>query len=144
MFNTPLFPAIEDPELNERHPLVPLVPEFEVERHTAPLLDAVPSPVLTTTTPPERTVLRPDAISKLPPTPLVPIPIVTLNAPPQPAVDASEPKFTHPVLPALELPELNMRRPLVPAMPAFDAAIWTSPLLDTVPSPLAKARQPPL
>lgn len=53
MFSAPLFPVVDDPELNARYPLVPLVPEFEVKRNTAPLLDAAPSPVLTTTKPPE-------------------------------------------------------------------------------------------
>mmetsp|Transcript_5214 Transcript_5214/g.6687 ORF Transcript_5214/g.6687 Transcript_5214/m.6687 type:complete len:123 (-) Transcript_5214:394-762(-) len=41
----PLFPFRDEPELNVKHPLEPPTPEFMLRTRTAPLLDAVPSPL---------------------------------------------------------------------------------------------------
>ncbi len=140
----PLFPLLDDPELNTNDPLLPLTPAFMLRMVTNPLLEAVPSPLDTLRTPPDAAVLRPESTCKLPPAPQVPLPTVTSNVPPRPSVAAPDPSTTAPLFPPLEDPELNMSAPLPPATPAFTLRMVTEPLLVAVPSPEDKLTAPPV
>ena len=74
-----------------------------------PLLDRVPSPEFTHTTPPVARVFFPDNVATGVPIPLVPLPALTNTLPPRPLTAALEPKHTNPLLPVIAEPELNIR-----------------------------------
>lgn len=65
------------PELNARRPVDPGVAPFAVKRHTLPVLEDVPSPVVNERDPPVDAVLAPSTRLIRPPAPLVPLPTVT-------------------------------------------------------------------
>ena len=58
----PLLPELVVPELNTSTPLTPVAPALAVLMLIAPLLLAMPAPLLTPTAPPVWIVLWPDAI----------------------------------------------------------------------------------
>ncbi len=140
----PLFPLLEEPELNTSDPLLPATPAFMLRMVTVPLLEAVPSPLDKLRTPPDAAVLRPESTCTLPPTPQVPLPTVTRIMPPRPSVTAPDPSTTAPLFPLLEDPELNTSDPLPPAIPALKLRMVTEPLLVAVPSPEDKLTAPPV
>jgi len=59
-------------------------------------------------------------------------------------VAAPLPIYIAPEFPELLVPELKTNMPLLPAEPALTLRTITMPLLDTVPSPLAKLKAPPV
>ena len=110
----------------------------------APLVLAMPCPLITPTAPPVCTVLSPDATVIKPPAPLLPLPTVMLTAPDLPVVEAAEPIEIEPLVPELAVPELNESRPDTPASPAFDDAIVIAPLVLAMPCPLITPTAPPV
>jgi hypothetical protein len=70
----PLFPPLDDPELNNIAPLTPNSPAFTLRIVTVPLVVAVPSPLDTLKAPPVWTALRPENTEAAPPEPLSPLP----------------------------------------------------------------------
>jgi hypothetical protein len=137
-------PELELPELKTNNPLAPSLPAFKLLIEIRPLLDAVPSPLVKDKEPPVLTTLRPPVTIIAPPAPLVPEPTESSIIPPPPAVAAPVPILSAPLFPLLALPELNTNSPLDPRMPAFILEITTAPLLDAVPSPVAKLKLPPV
>ena len=107
-------PELDVPELKASKPLIPLCPAFDVAILIAPLVLAMPWPLVTLTVPPVRTVLSPDATVIRPPAPLLPLPTVMLIAPDLPPVDAPLPIEIEPDVPELAVPELNVSKPLTP------------------------------
>jgi hypothetical protein len=144
MLIKPLFPLLEEPELNTNDPLLPLTPAFMLRIVIVPLLEAVPSPLDTLNNPPDAVVLRPDSTCTLPPAPQVPLPTVTITIPPRPSVATPEPKAKAPLFPPLEDPVLNTSAPLPPVAPAFMVRMVTVPLLLAVPSPEDRLSAPPV
>ena len=94
-------------------------------------------PLCETKTPPVVTILRP-AKSKRPEVPLVPLPVAIITEPPRPEVETPLPSKATLLLPPTALPELNEIRPPSPVVPALLVRTITVPLLDMVPSELAK------
>ena len=88
--SAPLLPVFDVPELNTSIPLAPPAPPFALRITTLPLLVCVPSPLINTSEPPVRIVLRPPITLATPPAPLVPLPTLTVTAPPVPPVAAPE------------------------------------------------------
>jgi hypothetical protein len=88
-------------------------------------------------------MLRPEEPLYDPPAPLVPLPTTIVMYPEVPEVEAPEPTATLPLLPELDDPELKYNEPLTPFVPEFKLRMATTPLLEAVPSPLAKLRSPP-
>jgi len=144
MITWPVLPLLDDPELKTNRPEAPFTPAFTLIKVTAPLVVAVPSPLAKLKLPPVFTVLRPEAPCNEPPVPLVPLPTEIKNVPPLPDVAAPLPNSMAPLFPLLELPELNNSTPLPPEEPALILRIVIVPLLDAVPSPLEKLRDPPV
>lgn len=77
MYNAPLLPALELPVLSTSVPLTPAVPAFDVCSSKAPLLVAVPNPLLIETSPPVSNDDVPADNTMLPPDPLLPDPTDT-------------------------------------------------------------------
>jgi hypothetical protein len=140
----PVVPELDVPELKDRSPLTPLVPAFAVAIVMAPLVLAMPWPLVTPIAPPVRTVLSPAATVIKPPVPLKPVPTVMLTAPALPSVAAPVPRKMAPEEPEFDVPELNESRPLTPLSPAFEVRIVIAPLVLAIPWPLAKLMAPPV
>ena len=77
MYSAPLLPLLELPVLSTRRPLTPALPELDVFMTNAPLLVAVPRPVMIEIAPPVAEEETPAAIAISPPGPLLPEPTVT-------------------------------------------------------------------
>ena len=114
MDTDPVDPELDVPELNFMSPLAPLWPAFADTIVIAPLVLAIPWPLVTPIAPPVCTVLWPDATVIRPPAPLFPLPTVILTAPDLPPVDAPLPIEIAPDVPELAVPELNVSKPLTP------------------------------
>ena len=126
-------PELVVPELNLSDPLTPASPALDVRIVMAPLVLAMPWPVVMSTVPPVATVLSPLSTTIWPPTPLVPRPTVMDMAPPLPPVAVPDPREIDPDEPELDVPELNVSKPLTPLLPAFDDAIVIAPLVLAMP-----------
>jgi hypothetical protein len=113
-------PELLVPELNVRRPVTPPSPAFEVRIVIAPLVLAMPCPLVRPMAPPVSLLLSPEVMVINPPTPLLPVPTVMLIAPPLPSVAAPEPSETVPDEPELVVPELKTSKPLTPLWPPFD------------------------
>ena len=72
----PDVPELAVPELNVSKPLTPLSPAFDDAIVIAPLVLAMPWPLITPIAPPVCTVLWPEATVIRPPAPLLPLPTV--------------------------------------------------------------------
>ena len=140
----PDVPELLVPELNVNRPLTPLWPAFDDAMVIAPLVLAMPWPLVTPIAPPVCTVLSPDATVIRPPAPLLPLPTVMLIAPDLPPVAVPVPIEIEPDVPELAVPELNVSKPLTPLSPAFDDTIVIAPLVLAIPWPLITPIAPPV
>ena len=141
---SPLLLEAAVPELKTRIPLPPEAPELAVFMVTSPLLEVVPSPLSSCTTPPVPDVLRPETQYETPPAPLVPPPTATLTAPPRPKVAVPLPILSGPELPPFVDPELKTSIPLAPTVPLLADRRSTAPLLVAVPSLALTQMHPPV
>ena len=159
MYNAPLTPILALPVLSTRIPLTPATPAFDVCKSNAPLLVAVPVPLVIDTRPPVAEDEVPADRMISPPVPLLPDPTVMYTEPPLPELAVPDPKYKDPLLPdadvpdpmynaplvpELALPVLSTSIPLAPSVPAFDVCNITAPLLDPEPKPLLIDTRPPV
>ena len=138
----PLFPSLDDPELNANRPPDPLAPLFVDPRLRYPLLEQVPSPLIKFSTPPDinltfcKIMLRPAFA------PLVPLPPLTIIAPLRPPDAVPESSAINPVFPDFADPELNDTHPLDPAIPMAPLRTARVPLLADEPPEVATTPPP--
>jgi hypothetical protein len=78
----PELPLLVVPELNTKAPLIPFAPAFTVPTVMAPLVVAVPAPLLIVTAPPVCTVPAPAVTAMAPPKDNRLKPAVTVTPPP--------------------------------------------------------------
>ena len=140
----PVVPELAVPELKASRPEAPSWPALDDAIVIAPLVLAMPCPLITPTAPPVCTVLWPEATVIKPPAPLLPTPTLMLTAPVFPPVEAPEPIDIAPEVPELAVPELNDSTPETPLSPAFDDAIVIAPLVLAMPCPLSTPTAPPV
>lgn len=143
-YNAPLLPTLALPVLSTNMPLTPVLPAFDVCTRIAPLLAAVPNPLLTDTIPPVCNADTPADKIIWPPDPLLPEPTVMESTPPRPRTEDPDPIYSAPLFPELELPVLNTKVPLTPAVPAFDVCTSNDPLLVAEPTPVVINTRPPV
>ena len=135
--SAPLLPVFDVPELNTSIPLAPPAPPFALRITTLPLLVCVPSPLISTSEPPVRIVLRPPSTLAAPPAPLVPLPTLTVTAPLVPPVAARANQGAVPLGPPFDVPELSTSMPRRPAAPRSHCAAPAYRSCCAVPSPVS-------
>jgi len=133
-----------DPELNDKVPPDPPIPELLLLIITMPPLAAAPSPDRTLAIPPLPRAFGPGTALNAPAEPLEPLPAERRIVPPRPPVATDDPIAIDPELLSLLDPETNESCPLPPPIPPLTDRTLTTPLLATVPSAASKFTVPPL
>jgi hypothetical protein len=159
IYNAPLLPELDVPVLSTKIPLTPAAPAFDVWSSNAPLLAAVPKPLVMDTRPPVADDDVPADRMTSPPEPLLPDPTSRETEPPRPTLDVPVPMIIDPLLPdkdkpdpikiepltpTLAAPVLSTTIPLTPEVPAFAVCKSNAPLLVVVPTPLVIDTRPPV
>ena len=95
----PDLPDDAEPERKTSTPGLPRRPALPVRTVIAPLVVAMPCPMVKNTGAPVLRMLSPAVMVRKPAAPLLPLPTVMLTCPPLPPVEADEPSEIEPVTP---------------------------------------------
>lgn len=132
IYMAPLLPEVALPVLSTKMPLTPAVPAFAVCMSSAPLLDAVPNPLLIDTMPPVAVNDVPAESVMLPPETVSASPTDTYTSPPRPELAVPDRMNNAPLFPELEVPVARVNVPLTPEVAAFAVCTSMAPLLEPV------------